>query len=199
MTKWAIDTFGSIPTFITTVVSYFNTLTTASYPTDTTTDLDFYISRLNNTYMSPIAEYIINNAIDDTSAINSIVALFENKFYDKYKQMFKIFKTDYNPIENYDMTEHEEYTKENGSMYSNANHNSINAFNSTTASQTDEQSNSGRTDGGETLDRDLTRHGNIGVTTTQQMIESTIDVYEKFNIISSIYTDFYNLLSLDII
>ena len=199
MTKWKFDTFATIPTFITSIITYFNTLCDCSYPADTTLDDDFYINKLVSMYMSPIAEYYDETLNDDTSKINKIVTLFESKFYDKYKIMFKIFKQDYNPIENYDMTEREDSITTTGSMYSNAGNNKIFAYNSSNATDTDETASSGRTDGGETLGRDLTRHGNIGVTTTQQMIDSTVDVYDRFNIVKFIYKDYLDLLTLDII
>lgn len=202
MKQWNSDIFsGNILTLASTIINNFNTLyaTDNPYPYTTDVDIDFYINHLRNTYLSPIADYYIDELqVNQTQFQTNIVALFNSKFHDKYKQLFTIYNTDYNPIENYNMLE---TSKEiTGSMYSNANSGSggVYAFNSSSLSDTDatSQSGSGRTDGG--TDRTLNRSGNIGVTTTQQMIDSTLDLYAKYNLVSYIYNDLIEILSLTI-
>ena len=203
MEKWSLDTFnGTGLTLASTIISGFNSDFTTSYPVSTMIDIDFQINRLNGSYLSPIAEYLINDIqMNITQFQTAIIDLFNSKFYEKYSKLFKIFKADYNPIENYNMTETEDSTSTTGSMYSNAlgSDSGIYAYNSTAVSDTDKSSNSGsgRTDGGEILDKTLTRTGNIGVQTTQEMIEKTLDLYDKYNIVDKIYNDLLSILSMD--
>lgn len=203
MEKWSLDTFnGTRLTLASTIISGFNSDFSTSYPVSTMIDVDFQINKLNGSYLSPIAEFLINDLQQNVTQFQTaIIDLFKTKFYEKYSKLFKIFKADYNPIENYNMTETEDSTTTTGSMYSNAlgSDSGIYAYNSTAVSDTDKSSNSGsgRTDGGEILDKTLTRTGNIGVQTTQEMVGKTLDLYDKYNIVDKIYSDLLSILSMN--
>ena len=188
------------------VITYFNTFATNNpYPTnnDGILFMDFFINKLNKCYMSPICEYMFGEVdagtLTDAQFTDYFINLFENKFYDKYKRLFTIFDKNYNPIENYDMSEDETNSGETGGLTGNSvnTKSSMYAFNSSTPNDLDESTSTTKTSN--SGERHLTRHGNIGVTTTTQMIESTVDVYTKYNLIIKIYDDFLSLLTLDII
>lgn len=188
------------------IITYFNAFATNNpYPTNNNgiLFLDFYINKLNNCYMSPICEYMYDEvdagALTDTQFTDYFINLFENKFYDKYKRLFTIVDKNYNPIENYDMREDETNSGETGGLTGNSANtkSSMYAYNSATATDLDESSTTTKTSN--SGERHLTRSGNIGTTTTMEMIESTVDVYTKYNIIEKIYADFLSLLTLDII
>jgi hypothetical protein len=153
--------------------------------------------------MSPICEYMVAEIemgiMTDAQFTDYFINLFENKFYDKYKRLFTIFDKNYNPIENYDMSEDETNSGETGGLTGNSANtkSSMYAFNSSTPNDLDESTSTTKTSN--SGERHLTRHGNIGVTTTTQMIESTVDVYTKYNLIGKIYDDFLSLLTLDVI
>lgn len=154
--------------------------------------------------------YIITNDIEYYK--RRITNLFERN-YNKYKLIYSVLSSDYNPIENYDRMED---TVDNGTMHeSTTGVHSINekvngistteektsAFDSSTY-----QPNSELTvtyepetvttdtyepvkDGTNSNSRISRIHGNIGVTTTQQMIDSELKL-RKTNIYKIIMEDF---------
>ena len=79
-----------------------------------------------------------------------------------------------------------------------SNANSIYAFNDTKATPTSE--NNSKTSTNALLNdnmRELTRKGNIGVTSSQQLINSEIELRE-YNFIEAIYSDIDSILTLKI-
>lgn len=98
---------------------------------------------------------------------------FTSRFADSLRHLADALLADYNPIENYRMTE-----KENvGSKITitTDNENDVYGFNSANPVPSGKQSGSSISTGNKAdNERDLIRSGNIGVTTSQQMIESEI-------------------------
>lgn len=104
-----------------------------------------------------------------------------------YIKIWKTTKYVYNPIENYNMQEgatdkstgSTEGTGENLNRYSDTPQGSVDRLDNYLTSATKDESKHGEKTAGETK-HEAWRHGNIGVTTTQQMIEqerkATIDV-----------------------
>lgn len=118
------------------------------------------------------------------------------KFYNKWESLLTTLDLDYNPIHNYDMTEDEKVntyleTSDNVDKYTNG-------FNSSTASPTDKSENTITVDGDwDNNKRQLTRKGNIGVTTTQQMLEAEIKL-RQYNILEQMFEDVDSVLTLSI-
>lgn len=140
-------------------------------------------------------------------------------------KLWATLSLNYNPITNYDMTESETVSgesegtsiqteSENGSSTQTntaTNNNAIFGFNSsdgvnsdrqtgnatetTSDERTDETSNSNTATHSET--RTLTRSGNIGVTTSQQMIQAERDLWEWF-FFGVVFKDLDNILCLSI-
>ena len=138
-----------------------------------------------------------------------------NKIYDA------LINSDYNPLENYDMEEVEtpDVTKEkttdvktkmvtssSGDASSN-----VYGFNSPTSVPTTESGTSSEvTIEGNNLDnvshdletesgtRELTRHGNIGVTSSQQLLESEIVLRNKNNFYKMVLNDVSSILCLSV-
>lgn len=115
----------------------------------------------------------------DADFMKELVRMWSAKELPIWERMYNTTKLEYNPIENYDRIE--EWTDENhGNALS-----TVAAFNSTemvdsAGGETDTNSiHKGRT------------HGNIGVTTSQQMIEAERNV-SQFNIIDYIVERFKN-------
>ena len=108
-----------------------------------------------------------------------------SKYAEKWKRIHDALFADYNPISNYDMTEDENtgtnvktHTYE-GDGAGNETENKVFGFNSETAvpSGTSSMKSALQTEGDfEDNHRQLTRSGNIGVTTSQQMIESELEL-----------------------
>lgn len=121
--------------------------------------------------------------------------------YNDFSKLCEALYADYNPINNYDMTETEKGSDDSTNSNSATSTTSgsaldkVSGFNSpelvndtdTTTSSSGTSSSSG--EGNRSYERTLTRSGNIGVTTTQQMIESSIEL-AKYDIYTYIITEF---------
>lgn len=109
---------------------------------------------------------------------NSDISTYVEKFLsNKSSVLDKLYATttaEYNPIENYNMVE--EGSDSGESSASGSNSDSSTSYNSSTANLTDcsESSSSASS----SSSHSLTRSGNIGVTTTQQMLQQERDVAE---------------------
>lgn len=134
-----------------------------------------------------------------------------------WSKMWDTLSFQYNPIENYSMTETEDTTStdtgtvatdnntESSSNQTNAN--SVYGFNSAEGVGSDTQTGSGKTtvagtetemrNLGSTAKRELKRSGNIGVTTSQQMIESERQLWEWY-FYDIVFADIDKMLTLQI-
>ena len=102
----------------------------------------------------------------------------------------------YSPIENYDRTE-EHTDNYNRNLSENGSGNSTTskaAFNSSELVPTDEDNSSDSRSygGGDNRKINIRAHGNIGVTTNQQMIEAEINMRNNYNLYNIIVNDFVN-------
>ena len=155
-------------------------------------DLYFY-GHSGNKEQSIYLESCIDNLGEEEGLIHAFKAIIlRNK--DKWERLYSAFvKTQYKPIENYSMTETENVgskvtttTNQNSSVY---------GFNSESSSPTAESGANVVTAGNkEDNERILTRSGNIGVTTSQQMIQSEIDL-RKWSYYDNLLVDLDNTLS----
>lgn len=165
--------------------------------------------------------------MDSTTKWVKILQTAYVKYYPKWERLWNVVNAEYNPIENYNMVEQETMpTKTIADDFKEETHNEVNTdlttnesvygFNSdnpvpvsrtnTNGSKVNnysDQTKSGtslyntRTESYDTY-RELTRSGNIGVTTSQQMLESEIALW-KWNFIQDvIYKDLDDLLTLNI-
>ena len=131
-----------------------------------------------------------------------------SRFGDNWKRIYAAyFSADYNPIENYDMTQtrtpnlntNTTAKRKQETVVNTSGSTSIVPFNETESTLTGESSgdsvttedntkNEIETDTNETGTDTLTRHGNIGVTTSQQMLQSELDL-RKLDFIKMIFRD----------
>lgn len=195
------------------------------------TDADL-IKNLNMAYhgshsgdknISPIVHKFLTSEDDETRA--KLAGIIYTMFGDKWSKLWDAFNTEYNPIENYSMTEHEERddvtTREGSDTLTmtgtdtdaliGTTENEVSAFNSsdysdntkneqtTTNTETRNMTDTTTHDTTDTLDgeRTLTRSGNIGVTTSQQMLQSEIEL-RKWLYFNSVFNDIDTILTLSI-
>ena len=133
---------------------------------------------------------------------NRLVKLIKNRFADKWNKIHEALFADYDPIQNYSMIEEENtgtdmktHTYE-GDGAGNETENKVYGFNSETPvpSGKSEMKSAIQTEGAfDDNHRKLTRSGNIGVTTSQQMIESELEL-RRHQLAEIIMSDLDSLL-----
>ena len=188
-----------------------------------TLDFEYLYSHSGDKFISPLVQKLLedDNTIT-TLNLEKLVNVIKNKYIDKWNRLFDVLSEDYNALENYNMYEKEtpnitkdKHTETNveitvsggGSSQSN-----VFGFNTTSedgvpnaiASADNSSTTSGETKDNysdvtdtETGTRELERNGNIGVTSSQQLLEQELEV-RKHNIYELMYEDVDSLLTLDI-
>ena len=177
---------GIIQTIQTNYSATFTWLTSTDAET---LDMEYYLNHSGEKYISPLTYKLYHN--DDATYLTKLASIIKLKFADKWNKLYKAFFIDeYNPIENYSMVEDENV---NSSITNTTNgNNNVFGFNTTEEDGVPESKNGVTTTTSGDFDdnhRQLTRSGNIGVTTSQQMLQSEIDLRQW---------DFYNMIMEDI-
>lgn len=168
-----------------------------------------YMAHSGNKIASPL---LMNN--QTVAEIASLIMIYTEK---NWNTLSKLFNIDYDPLNNYDMIEVEtprttRKIDRNGTANSNGSLNvndseSIYGFNSTSSSpanegtrgsnSTQDTSTEDHTTESTGGDRTLTRSGNIGVTTSQQMFKQEIEL-RKTHFLDIIFDDVDKLITLPI-
>lgn len=183
-----------------------------------TLNQDYYLSHSGDKYISPFVERLFN-AGKTASEISSYVAtICYNRFGEKWKKIYDALLTEYNPLENYSMEETrtpnltDSDTENVGTSISsnrttnaNSKYKGFNADAPVTITTTDGSENSSTT--GTKLANETTRTsthtgteklqraGNIGVTTSQQMLESEFKV-RQYDFYKELYNDIDSVMCL---
>lgn len=162
--------------------------------------LDYILNRYER-FMSPLFTRIYdhyNETLSDTC--NQVADIIISKFLKGWSKLADAIFSDYNPIENYKMTEQQSH-EDTGKVETTNKETVTNKYKGFNASSMSDVSES-ETDGSITTEssqtglkatNELTRAGNIGVTTTQQMIESSYALAKK-NLLDIIYKDIDSVL-----
>lgn len=164
--------------------------------------IDYLLNRYDRT-MSPLWERLYDYYDDLEETSKKIADIIEMKFLFGWNKLAEALFSNYNPIENYNMkenrnTDFEEHTvTENSETVTNK----YSGFNSDEMKNVSESSTDGdidttKTDTGNKTTNELTRSGNIGVTTSQQMIESEFNLRKK-NLLDLIYKNIDSILFID--
>lgn len=127
----------------------------------------------------------------DPEFMQTMINIWSNKWFDTFKKWAIALNKEYNPIENYDRNE-ESNRKNTGDVTT---HNDGTTEDKVSAYNSDTYRENGKviTDADSKVTNDLNEHftsrihGNIGVTTSQQMLESEINLRLNNNI--------YNMIS----
>lgn len=164
-----------------------------------TMDMNYYLNHSGDRTIAPMFRSLLD--LEEKGSIPSALDLIADSiklmYGDQWNRLFKAYIQDqYNPLENYSMIE-EEKTASKIKNERSASTGSY-GFNSESAVPTDEGSGTSITSGSkDDNQRELTRSGNIGVTTSQQMLQSEIDL-RKWIFYDTIMTDVDHLLTLSI-
>lgn len=151
-------------------------------------DIEYYLNHSGEKTITPLFESLLSNMI----TLAQIISL---KYGDNWNKLYDAFiGSDYNPLENYSMVENEKVSSK-VTHQRNASTGSY-GFNSDAAVPTDEGNETNITSGSkDDNQRDLLRSGNIGVTTSQQMLQSEIDL-RKWNFYDKMMLDVDHVLTL---
>lgn len=151
-------------------------------------DTEYLYLRSGDKTISPLLEY---------TSLDKVASVIVNKFGDKWNRLYDTFITKvYNPIENYSMTEREK-TNSKVKVTSSGTAGTF-GFNSDDSVPTGESSTETTSEGNaDDNNRELTRSGNIGVTTSQQMLESEIEL-RKWNFANMLFSDVDSICTLSI-
>lgn len=172
-------------------------------------------SNMANKYISPLLFQFQKGNIDE----NDIAELLRTTYKDKWNKSYQAMMADYNPINNYDMIEKEltdgtaqtsgtsnTHTEDTGTTNDDE-LNKVYGYNSETgtndSSSNNNSSSSNTSDGTETNntnttsneDRTLTKSGNIGVMTTQALINEELNL-RKTLLLEDVYNDIVGELTI---
>lgn len=152
-----------------------------------------------------------NEIVRKQKTIQKIAKMVINRYLDNWLKIYDAyFNTDYKPLENYSMIESENYTGKdatntdlqttnNGTSDNNAYGFNTTAIDGVKYGKTindNTQDLKGDKDNNftdKTFDRELTRSGNIGVTTSQQMLESELNL-RKYDFYQQVFKDVDKIL-----
>lgn len=185
----------------------------ACFPDVSTSDLQLlaeeYYMHSSEKRLSPLCAKWVHDAVDLSAFINKVASACVTRYGDNWKRIFMAyFKTDYKPLENYDMTEVKTpevittTTINTATKITNEQEGKTYGFNSGSAVPESENkvTTSGDADENETTSVQsfegydtLERHGNIGVTTSQMMLSSEVDL-RKLDYWGNVFNDIDRLL-----
>lgn len=185
-----------------------------------TLDIDYLIGYSADKFVSPLTDKLYNkyNNVDDLTS--DLANIIYNRFAVKWKKIYDALMTEYNPLENYNMEEErtpdltfEDTENVNSEITTNREtsaSNNYKGFNADTpvlvneTSGTDDSTTAGASEDNETHKvsthtgtETLTRSGNIGVTTSQAMLQAELEV-RKNDFYKMMYNDIDSLLCLSI-
>lgn len=185
-----------------------------------TLNQDYYLSHSNDKYVSPFVEKLYDDGKSATEITSFVASIVYNRFGVKWKKIYDALMTEYNPLENYSMEEErtpdlsfEETQNEKSDIKTERETSATNSYKGFNASDPVVVN---KTDGNEDVETSgakldnevskttthtgsetLTRSGNIGVTTSQQMLESEFKV-RQYDFYKMIYNDIDSVLCLSV-
>ena len=155
-------------------------------------DIMYYVSHSGEKYASRF--YL--TMLEHEKTIVDIAHIVFTKFSDKWKRVYDAMMMEYNPINNYDMQEKETVNSKITSTIDVDN--KTHGFGSTTAAPTDEGKSTTTTEGSKDDNvRELTRSGNIGVTTSAQLLAGELEVRKNL-FIEEVMKDIDSIMCLKI-
>lgn len=157
-----------------------------------TLDLEYYLGVSGNKYITPLVEKLYD--FDDTTYLSKIADIFILRFADNLKRIYDALNINYQPLNNYDMTEDENV----GSEIKTDLNNNYFGFNGTSDDGEKVNKNSSTTSGDYNKNhRKLVRYGNIGVTSSQDLLNDEINT-RRYNFYRYVYKCIDSIMCLDI-
>lgn len=167
-----------------------------------TLTIDYLLNRYDR-IMSPLWVRLFEHYDDLEDTSKKIADVIKMKYLFGWNKLAEALFSDYNPIENYNMkenrkTDFEEHTVTDSSETVTNKYSGFNTdeMKDVSKSETEGDIDTTKTDTGTSANNELTRSGNIGVTTSQQMIESEYNLRKK-NLLDLIYKNIDTILFID--
>ncbi len=158
-----------------------------------------YLTRSGDKFVSNILITYIADPPATNVQLQYIGSILLSLFSDRWTRLWELTQIEYNPIENYSMTENEDYSHTDTTNRILTREGDLYGFNSASPSHATKNVD---TETNNTLarigDRELTRSGNIGTTTTQQMMESSIQLYHNWLYFENVFNDIDSILTIPI-
>lgn len=169
-------------------------------------EYDYLLNRQDR-ILSPLFErFLENNPTEEDHLIKVTLKLAKiiiTKNLKNWNKLAEAVFSDYNPIDNYNMvenkkTDYKEHTVTDSSEKTTQRYKGFNSNDMQDVSESESEGDidTTKTDTGTSANNELTRRGNIGVTTTQQMIQSSYELAKK-NVLDIIYSNIDNVLFID--
>ena len=124
--------------------------------------------------------------------VQTMIGQWSNKMQPTFDRWVKTLAIDYEPLYNYDRYEEYTDTEETAGTSSGTNTRKVTGYDSDTLRTNDQNSDESEAMGNRELEHKAHLYGNIGVTTSQQMLEAEMDISRRFNIYELIAEEFCN-------
>lgn len=164
--------------------------------------LDYFLNRYDR-IMSPLFLRLDDHNEDLRDTADALANIIKMKFLYNWNKLAEAVFSDYNPIDNYNMVENRSTSISESATTNNTESvvNKFSGFNTDSMKDVSESDSTGnietsKSETGSKANNELTRRGNIGVTTTAQMIEGEYKLRKK-NVIDLIYKDIDTILFID--
>ena len=112
------------------------------------------------------------------------IGAWGRKWFGSLQKIAAAMSAEYNPLHNYDRSENYTDTENIDTAYANGTENKVSAYNSSTYQPDRKTDIDGSNDVDRTLQHTASIKGNIGVTTSQQMLNAEIDLRSRNNMYS---------------
>lgn len=159
-------------------------------------DKEYYLGHSGQKYTSRLYDYL-RKAEDDgdiASALEQMALILLTRFKGNWNKIYEAYTATYNPINNYDMSETETVASKVTTTVGTDT--STYGFNSDDAVPTGKAENKSTTEGSANDNiRSLTRSGNIGVTTSAQMVDQEIKL-RNFQFYQQVMNDIDSVMCL---
>lgn len=130
----------------------------------------------------------------DTEYIKQSIGYWSNAMQLPWERMWAAIHEEYNPLHNFDRHEevHEETSGDNTQTLNTTQTDAKTAFNADTFKDTDKTTQGGTVGNAGSGERDMTTHlyGNIGVTTSQQMLKAELDIASELDFYKAVARQF---------
>ena len=170
-----------------------------------TLDVEYYLNFSGDKNISKMFNLLIKTlekqlVISDyiQSAVNMLASIIINKYADKWNRLYSAYvQEEYKPLDNYKMVESgtdKESTKISNTQETNGKGYGFNSSSAVNVADNTQQSTTQGALDDNVKQHDFTRSGNIGVTTSQQMLQSELDLRNNYDFFNHIFIDVDNIM-----